>query len=207
MGIPEIKKAKNHVHEHPQAHDARYDDDDDLEPHVIDLIRLVTLPSTIVSIATSIAERFLKNVGIRNARTDITNSIASISFCLIKQMAEDEMRDDENKHEMSTCSIILRHHSPISVLVYICQSGQPIGPMVMWSPNERPWMLMYLIAGYYRIPRAVHELHHMTSDFCQFDDGVDICKICKLARGRAIPPRQKKVKYKLVPQYESDDSS
>lgn len=188
---------------------------DDKSQEASDSNRMAATPSNIVKYALDVTEKYLNGISdayparihnICDVITVVTNNKASIQFM----------------HHEHRCRIAIKHHSPgglisrnrsmISRIVMVCAYQHDIELRcrpVMWDPYTNPWVILYLIAGYYRIPAALMELHKINKAFCQADmrDAdvrVPLCKICKSAVLKSVTKTDVKPisgRFRLVPMY------
>lgn len=103
-----------------------------------------------------------------------------------------------------SCMMGFAHQSSSGVMVTIAKNNTWLcaPPGILWAPGRDPWVITYLIAGYYRIDRAVYELHSQTGLFCKYGH-MRRCSICNNLQFIRTPFQLMDVK--LVPLWDEDD--
>lgn len=102
-------------------------------------------------------------------------------------------------------SITFVHQSECAVIATFFKKNEPIkgSGKILWAPLRDPWVIVYLIAGLYRIESAVYELHRYTSMFCKFGN-MRRCSVCESSRP-AVNPKFSLPKFRLTPLWSEDD--
>lgn len=103
------------------------------------------------------------------------------------------------------CSVTFVHQSSSGVMVTFAKNnvvlGDPLG--ILWAPGRDPWVITYLIAGYYRIEQAVYDLHFQTGLFCKYGH-MRRCEICNNLKFTETAPWTK-MNFRLTPLWDEDD--
>lgn len=101
-------------------------------------------------------------------------------------------------------SIEFTHQSECAVFLKFIKNNRPVDDQpVLWAPTRDPWVIIYLVAGYFGIKRAVFELHKSTTLFCKYGH-MRTCSICGIMR-LGDTPRLEKIQFRLTPLWSEDD--
>ncbi len=88
------------------------------------------------------------------------------------------------------CMVALRVHTEHTVKVSCYRADNLLDVPILWYAHQREhtWVILYLIAGHFKLPGAAVHLHMLTAEFCEARVDVPACRTC----GRPIDPTRKK---------------
>lgn len=101
------------------------------------------------------------------------------------------------------CRVEFTHQSSSGVMVRLVKNNVYLNEPILWAPGRDPWVITYLIAGYFLIRAAVRELHRQTDVFCEYGN-TKKCIRCKLQKSTRRSTYTKP-KVRLVPLWDEDD--
>ncbi len=172
--------------EHDSWDVASDDEGDPEELQRIAHVRLCNRTSPVIGMAVQNTMNSLNLIEIYKVQYKIVGGYATVFFRL-----------DVAHH------VTFMHQSTSGVMVQLVKNNIPLNEPILWAPSRDPWVITYLIAGYFRIERAVYALHYQTDIFCEY------CQMrrCMICNGLKLTKQNvhKKMKVRLVPLWDKDD--
>lgn len=149
--------------------------------------RLISRFSDSVNVARQITTSMLSRIGI-NSSYLLYGGYATIFF-----------------HHKGQCAVHFTHQSECSVIVMLVKNNRVFerGHRILWAPSRDPWIITYLIAGFYRIKQGVYELHYSTDLYCKYGHMRNRCEICGFEK--SDKPMPGPMKFRLTPLWPEDD--